>query len=98
MTNFYTLYREYGSQTTEDGRLVKPWISLSGDDDGKHYLLYPESEDTDDWKYTLDMIIDTGTYYTVFENHRKSPIQHCVILSGQKLIKKWLILCKFLKS
>ena len=77
MTNFYTLYREYGSQTTEDGRLVKPWISLSGDDDGKHYLLYPESEDTDDWKYTLDMIIDTGTYYTVFENHRKSPIQHC---------------------
>ena len=88
MTNFYTLYREYGSQTTEDGRLVKPWISLSGDDDGKHYLLYPESEDTDDWKYTLDMIIDTGTYYTVFENHRKSPIQHCE-RSEQRLHFVW---------
>ena len=53
MTNFYTLYREYGSQTTEDGRLVKPWISLSGDDDGKHYLLYPESEDTDDLYFLM---------------------------------------------
>jgi len=52
--------REYGSQITEDGRVVKPWISLSGDDDGKHYILYPDREDTDIWTYSIEMIIDTG--------------------------------------
>ena len=56
--------REYGSQTTEDGRVVKPWISLSGDDDGKHYILYPDSEDTDVWTYSIEMIIDTGMSLT----------------------------------
>jgi len=51
---------DYESQTNEDGSRLKPWISLSGDDDGKHYLLYPQSEDKSDWNYDIETIIDTG--------------------------------------
>merc|ERR550534_2831897 len=51
---------DYESQTNEDGSRLKPWISLSGDDDGKHYLLYPQSEDKEDWNYDIETIIDTG--------------------------------------
>ena len=39
---------------------MKPWISLSGDDDGKHYVLYPSSEDRNDFTYEKHMIIETG--------------------------------------
>ncbi|CAG0882230.1 unnamed protein product [Darwinula stevensoni] len=51
---------EYEEQTTPDGRQVKPWISLSGDDDGKHYILVPVSEDADDWTYEKNILVDTG--------------------------------------
>merc|ERR1712073_262100 len=51
---------DYESQTNEDGSRLKPWISLSGDDDGKHYLLYPQSEDKNDWNYDIETIIETG--------------------------------------
>jgi hypothetical protein len=54
----------------DDGSSLKPWISLSGDDDGKHYILYPKNEDKNDWNYDLQMIIDTG--YTLF--HRGAEI------------------------
>ena len=43
---------------------MKPWISLSGDDDGKHYLLYPQSEDKEDWNYDIETIIDTGEFFS----------------------------------
>ena len=43
---------------------MKPWISLSGDDDGKHYLLYPQSEDKEDWNYDIETIIDTGDFFS----------------------------------
>ena len=46
-------------RTSEDLPL-KPWISLSGDDDGKHYVLYPTSEDKNDWTYDKNLIIETG--------------------------------------
>lgn len=55
---FYSDYK-----TLEDGTERKPWISLSGDDDGKHYVMYPISEDKDNWEYDLQMIIDTGTLH-----------------------------------
>ena len=45
---------------------MKPWISLSGDDDGKHYLLYPQSEDKEDWNYDIETIIDTGDFFQMF--------------------------------
>ena len=44
----------------EDGKKSKPWISLSGDDDGNHYIMYPKSEDPFDWEYDLQLIIETG--------------------------------------
>ena len=47
---------DYEAQQTESGEPVKPFISLSGDDDGKHYILYPTSEDKDE-KYLL---VETG--------------------------------------
>jgi len=50
---------EYASQTNEDGSPIKPWISLSGDDDGRHYILYPESEDKDNWTYIKEVVIDS---------------------------------------
>ena len=37
-----------------------PPISLSGDDDGKHYILYPVSEDKNNWTYSKELIIETG--------------------------------------
>ena len=40
--------------------MKKPWISLSGDDDGNHYVLYPRTEDKNDWTYDIHTIIETG--------------------------------------
>ena len=39
---------------------MKPWIALSGDDDGNHYVLTPVSEDRIDFTYEVTMIIDSG--------------------------------------
>ena len=39
---------------------MKPWISLSGDDDGKHYVLTPVSEARDNFEYDLHLIIESG--------------------------------------
>ena len=43
-----------------NGDKKKPWISLSGDDDGNHYVLYPRTEDKQDWSYDVHLIIETG--------------------------------------
>ena len=37
------------------GNMPKPWIALSGDDDGIHYSLTPASEDLDNWEYTMEV-------------------------------------------
>ena len=39
---------------------MKPWIALSGDDDGKFYVLVPTSEDPNVWDYDVQLILDTG--------------------------------------
>ena len=39
----------------------KPWILLSGDDDGRTYYLQPNSQDTDDWSYTMTYFVDQGS-------------------------------------
>ena len=39
---------------------MKPWISLSGDDDGKHWVLVPQSEDPSDFGYDVNLVVDTG--------------------------------------
>ena len=57
---FFFLYcSDYAAQKNEDGTSVKPWISLSGDDNGRHYILYPSSEDKNDWTYNQELIIDS---------------------------------------
>ncbi|CAG0886498.1 unnamed protein product [Cyprideis torosa] len=52
--------KEYEESLTEDGRQRKPYISLSGDDDGKLYILTPDSEDPSDWTYTKNILVETG--------------------------------------
>jgi len=41
------------------GNTPKPWIALSGDDDGVHYVLFPVSEDPNDFEYEMQVMIDT---------------------------------------
>ena len=72
-------FSEYASQTNEDGSPIKPWISLSGDDDGRHYILYPESEDKDNWTYIKEVVI--GNYYSLwicFEQYSHAFQIHCL--------------------
>jgi hypothetical protein len=38
----------------------KPYICLSGDDDGKQYILTPESEEPSDWRYQKHILVDTN--------------------------------------
>jgi len=51
--------QEYKSRRTETGTMSKPWIALSGDDDGVHYILSPKSENPDDMTYDIQVMIDT---------------------------------------
>jgi len=56
------LYREYRDQATADGLPPKQLLSVSGDDDGKHYILYPTNIDTrGDFTYDLYLLIDSGS-------------------------------------
>jgi len=50
---------EYKSTPTEYGPVPKPWIALSGDDDGVHYLLFPKSEDPENMEYDLQVMVDS---------------------------------------
>lgn len=38
----------------------RPWIVLSGDDDGRSYYLEPLSESADDWNYNMTVFSDQG--------------------------------------
>ncbi len=57
-----SIYSDYADQSTSDGLPPKPLISLSGDDDGKHYVLYPENPggDRSDFSYDLYLLVDSG--------------------------------------
>ncbi|XP_045603920.1 uncharacterized protein [Procambarus clarkii] len=50
---------EYANDLAEDGMPHKPFILLSGDDDGRMYVLYPNTEDRDDWVYQKHILVDT---------------------------------------
>ena len=50
---------QYKSTPTEFGDTPKPWIALSGDDDGIHYILFPRSEDPSNMEYDLQVIKPT---------------------------------------
>ena len=46
---------EYKDTPTETGGVPKPWIALSGDDDGVHYILFPRFEDPNNMEYDLEV-------------------------------------------
>jgi len=50
---------EYKATPTEFGPMPKPWIALSGDDDGVHYIMFPISEDPDNMEYDIQVMVDT---------------------------------------
>jgi len=50
---------EYKNTPNELGNQPKPWIALSGDDDGIHYIMHPMSEDPTNWDYDLKIMVDT---------------------------------------
>jgi len=52
----------YANELALDGRPHKPWVMLSGDDDGCMYILYPDTEDRTDWTYQKQTLIDTQGY------------------------------------
>jgi len=43
----------------------KPWIALTGADDGRAYLLRPFSEDPNNWDYQMATLVDYGLVQTV---------------------------------
>lgn len=47
----------------------KPYIIVSGDDDGKHYILTPNSQDPNDWTYTKNVLVDTGATTSGIKYH-----------------------------
>jgi hypothetical protein len=49
----------YANELGDDGLPHKPWILLSGDDDGRMYILYPDTEARDDWTYRKNILLDT---------------------------------------
>ncbi|KAK8385139.1 hypothetical protein O3P69_012143 [Scylla paramamosain] len=50
---------EFAAGLAEDGLPHKPYILLSGDDDGRMYVLFPNSDARDDWVYQKHILIDT---------------------------------------
>jgi len=50
---------EYKNTPNSLGNPAKPWIALSGDDDGVHYVMHPMSDELDNWDYDLKIMVDT---------------------------------------
>lgn len=51
--------------------LKKKWkiileFKFSGDDDGKHYILFPLNEDKNDWSYDMQLLVDTSNLSMFF--------------------------------
>merc|ERR1712107_710579 len=38
---------------------AKTPIAISGDDDGVHYIMFPKSEDPENWEYDIQVMVDT---------------------------------------
>ncbi|CAL8095604.1 unnamed protein product [Orchesella dallaii] len=51
--------KAYEEETLPGGGKRKPYILLSGDDDGRHYILEPVSDDPTDWTYNKHILVDT---------------------------------------
>ncbi|CAB3382336.1 Hypothetical predicted protein [Cloeon dipterum] len=51
-----------GLQHEQSGE--KPYVFVSGDDDGKHYILEPVSQDPADWTYNKHLLVDTNATTT----------------------------------
>jgi len=58
-TRLFWPSEEYKETLTESGAVPKPWIALSGDDDGVHYVMFPKSEDPTDMEYDMQVMVDT---------------------------------------
>merc|ERR1712215_134748 len=58
-TRLFWPSQEYKETPTEYGPMPKPWIALSGDDDGTHYIMLPKSEDPANMEYDLQVLVDT---------------------------------------
>ncbi|XP_042220068.1 uncharacterized protein LOC121864928 [Homarus americanus] len=51
--------KAYADDVAEDGLPHKPFLLVSGDDDGRMYVLYPNTEDRNDWVYQKHILVDT---------------------------------------
>ncbi|KAK3863385.1 hypothetical protein Pcinc_030835 [Petrolisthes cinctipes] len=49
----------YAEDVADDGLPHKPYILVSGDDDGRTYILMPNSDVRDDWVYQKHILVDT---------------------------------------
>jgi len=49
----------YAEDLAEDGLPHKPFLMISGDDDGRMYILWPNSDLRDDWLYQKHILVDT---------------------------------------
>jgi len=58
-TRLFWPSKEYKDTPTEAGGVPKPWIAMSGDDDGAHYILFPKSEDPANMEYDMQLLVDT---------------------------------------
>ncbi|KAG0723723.1 hypothetical protein GWK47_042066 [Chionoecetes opilio] len=67
---------DFEAEMAEDGLPHKPYILLSGDDDGRVYVLYPESDARDDWTYQKHILLDTEGKTTGVTASVLRP-QHC---------------------
>ena len=60
---------QYKATPTEFGDTPKPWIALSGDDDGIHYILFPRSEDPASMEYEIQVSPDS-----LIQDNYTSPV------------------------
>lgn len=47
------------------GSQQKPWIAVTGGDDGRAYVLSPQSQAVNDWNYQLTTVVDYGLIQSV---------------------------------
>ncbi|XP_065349705.1 uncharacterized protein LOC135945767 [Cloeon dipterum] len=56
----HTFYKSVQHQQSGE----KPYVFVSGDDDGRHYILEPVSQDPADWTYNKHLLVDTNATTT----------------------------------
>ena len=57
---------EYKNTPTAFGPQPKPWIAISGDDDGVHYIMFPKSEDPENWEYDIQVSLVFFDAFPIF--------------------------------